>query len=125
MANIRHTVVIRKDLNFSAGLLSAQVAHISDGFMRDIILENKGKFEDTDLEWMKDPYLSVLAVHTGEELQMIAERAGKTGLRVKTWYDTIPCPTLSGETMKVIVGCSIGPDDFDKIKLITGNLSSY
>jgi peptidyl-tRNA hydrolase len=124
MANIRHTVVIRKDLNFSTGLLAAQVAHISDEFMRNSIIDGRN-LDEKESEWIKDPYLSVLAVNTAEELKMIAERAGEAGLMVNTWFDTVPCPTLSGETMKVFVGCSIGPDDFDKIKLITGNLPLY
>ena len=41
MSNIRHVVVVRKDLNMTAGLMAAQVAHISDAFMRKGITDKK------------------------------------------------------------------------------------
>ena len=127
MANIRHTVVVRKDLELPPGLLAAQVAHISDQFMRLGVLHNKKniKFNEIQLEWMESPYLSVLAVNTRDELEIIRKRAEDAGLRVYVWTDTIPCPTLKGEVFLTDVGISIGPDDFDKIKLITGNLPLY
>ena len=37
MANIRHVVVVRKDLQMPPGLLAAQVAHICDGFMSKLL----------------------------------------------------------------------------------------
>ena len=124
MANIRHTVIVRKDLNFSAGLLSAQVAHISDQFMRECVNDG-GELTPIEQAWCKEPYLSVLGIGTKDELEMIVTRAKDANLSTYHWYDTVPCPTLSGEIMKTLVGISIGPDDFDKIKIITGNLSPY
>jgi peptidyl-tRNA hydrolase len=140
MSNTRLTVVIRRDLNLSPGLLAAQVAHISDAFMRtaitnrvicekhDLIDEEKQTIPDIfkphELEWMKDPYLSVLAVNGYEELLYISEQAQEANLKVINWVDVIPSEPLQ-RSIKVWVGLSIGPDDFDKIKLVTGTLPLY
>ena len=121
MANIRHVVVIRKDLNLSAGLMSAQTAHISDAFMRDIILSDK-EFTNVEKDWFKNPYISVLSVDNIEELQLIISDAKTCGLQVYEWFDIIPSKNLNKPIPDVLIGCSIGPDDFDKIKSITGTL---
>ena len=134
MSNIRHTVVVRKDLQLIPGLLAAQVAHISDNFIREKLLKNKEKlctgagqfaFYDTEWEWFKTPYLSVLAVNCVEDLETVIARAKAEGLQVTEWVDTIPSPTFPDSAIKVLVGISIGPDDFDKIKIVTGALPLY
>jgi len=119
--NTRHVVVIRKDLNLSAGLMSAQTAHASDAFMRDRIRDGK-EFTNTEKEWMKDPYISVLAVDNLEELEFIEEAAQRDGLQVYLWRDLIPSRILKRNISNVKVAISIGPDDMDKIKKITGGL---
>jgi peptidyl-tRNA hydrolase len=43
MSNTRHTVVIRRDLGMSAGLVGAQVSHIGDAFMREKIVKGRRK----------------------------------------------------------------------------------
>jgi len=140
MSNIRHVVVVRKDLQLSLGLLAAQVAHISDQFMREKIRrcffeeESELKFlppfaapnvNEKELEWCKDPYLSVLAVNCAEDLKQIIEHAKSEELKVRSWEDTIPSPTFPDKAIKLVVGVSIGPDDFDKIKIVTGALPLY
>ena len=130
MANTRHTVVVRKDLNMTAGLLSAQVAHMSDAFMReriitDISSSSKTLFTDEEIEWMKEPYLSVLAVNCYEDLANIENEAMEKNLPMIPWHDLIPSPTIEGKFIKVFIGISIGPADFDKIKEVTGNLKPY
>ena len=134
MGNIRHTVVVRKDLQLVPGLLAAQVAHISDGFMRAkfTILKDGSKegysmspINCNELEWIKAPYLSVLAVNCAEDLNAVLEHAISCGLQVIEWCDTIPSPTFPDRAIKVRVGISIGPDDFDKIKIVTGALPLY
>ena len=131
MSNIRHVVVVRKDLQLSAGLLAAQVAHISDGFMRrqfPVCKEgdtNNPCFNSKELEWFNAPYLSVLAVNCAEDLNAVLEHAISNNLQVIEWADTIPSPTFLDRAIKVRVGISIGPDDFDKIKIVTGSLPLY
>ena len=123
MANIRHVVVIRKDLALPVGLAMAQAAHASDHFLR-LSVTNGLELTEIDKDWCKDPYLSVLAVNNGEELEVIHNEAAAAGLRVHLWWDTIPSEILQ-RPIKVMVGISIGPDDFDRIKLVTGTLPLY
>ena len=135
MSNTRLTVVVRRDLQLSPGLLAAQVSHISDQWMRQRITSGyeianayppdaNCKFNQQEMEWMKEPYISVLAVNTREELERISMDATKEELKVYTWTDVIFSEVLK-IPMTVLVGLSIGPDDFDRIKLITGNLPLY
>ena len=138
MANTRHTVVVRKDLNLSPGLLAAQVAHISDAFMRKkISLQNcpdpmvskdiaaMNKWNENELDWFHAPYISVLAVNTREELEHISNQAKEANVPVHEWHDIIPSEVLNGHSLNHFIGISIGPDDFDKIKLITGTLPLF
>lgn len=123
MANIRHTVVVRKDLNLSPGLLTAQVAHISDAWMRAAITSEDGyEYSVEELAWCEEPYISVLGVNTREELEIVILEAQEAGLPVHMWTDIIPSENLKRPIPDVLVGCSIGPADFDKIKAITGTL---
>jgi peptidyl-tRNA hydrolase len=132
MSNTRHTVVIRRDLNLVPGLLAAQVAHISDAWMRERMLNKPPKgnvnwskeVTPMEKEWLSQPYLSVLAVNTGEELDIIRQEAIEAGLKVYVWEDVIPSEVLQ-RAIRVTVGISIGPDDFDRIKMVTGNLPLY
>lgn len=124
MANTRLTAVIRKDLQMPTGLVAAQASHLGDEWMRRRILEGK-KFTAEEKAWMVSPYFSVLAVQTIEELIMIQNDALGEDLTVLEWSDVIPCPTLDGRTMKAFIGISIGPHDFDAIKLVTNGLKLY
>jgi len=135
MANIRHVVVVRRDLQLSPGLLAAQVAHISDSFIRGEILKahimnGKGKvdkpnFTPNELSWFRDPYISVLAVNCYEDLEKLMDHARSENLSVIKWVDLVPSPTFPDRSIKALVGISIGPDDFDKIKIVTGSLPLY
>lgn len=127
MSNIRHCVVIRKDWNMPEGLLAAQTAHASDMFMRNRIteaFENEipPQFPLLEVEWMKTPYISVLGVDNYEELCHIEKMAKDAGLPVHEWCDLLPSKNLKCNIPDVKVAISIGPDDFDAIKAITGNL---
>ena len=127
MSNTRHVVVVRKDLNMPMGLMAAQVAHISDQFMREKLLEDKNEagspsFFTYEWDWFKDPYLSVLAVNCKEDLDIISKEAVENGLKVRSWGDLVPSPTFPDRMIKTVIGISIGPDDFDKIKIVTGKL---
>lgn len=123
MANTRHVVVMRKDLNMPVGLACAQAAHICDAFQRQVLIDG-GKVPPYVKEWLKEPYLSVLAVAGRDELEHIIHHAKESGLAVHEWYDNIPSENLK-RPIHVLVGCSIGPADFDKINLVTGTLPLY
>jgi peptidyl-tRNA hydrolase len=109
----------------SAGLVGAQVAHISDAFMRDRITKGK-KFTAEEKAWMKEPYISVLAVNNREELEKVIKDAKDAKLPVHVWTDTMPS-TIQPEVFfdDVLVGVSIGPSDMDKIKVVTSYLNPF
>ncbi len=131
MSNVRHVVVVRKDLQLSPGLLAAQVAHISDQFIRNQFPAckegdvNHPHFNNKELEWFQNPYLSVLAVNCYEDLEEIIKHAEAESLHYMEWEDLIPSPTIEGKSIRANIGISIGPDDFDKIKIVTGALPLY
>ena len=134
MANTRLTVVVRKDLQMPEGLLAAQVCHMADAFMRDKIEKAVRKspksqvssiFTKEEAEWMSDPYISILAVNTYEDLCEITKHAEREGLPLFEWNDLVPSPTIENEAIKAFVGVAIGPADFDAIKIVTGALKSY
>jgi len=124
MSNTRLTVVVRRDLQLVPGLLAAQVSHIVNEWIKDKVLCEK-PFTQDEKDWLAEPYLSVLAVGCWEELNHIEVQARNACLPVWTWEDTIPMPTIEALFLKCKVGISIGPDDFDKIKIVTGMLPLY
>lgn len=124
MANIQLSCVIRKGLNMPEGLLAAQVAHISDQWMRDKILSGK-TFSKEEQEWMKTPYIAILAVDTLEELQYVYDDGVKNNLNPVMWKDIIYSNILKRPMPDIFVGLSLGPSDSDKIKAVTGNLKLY
>jgi len=140
MANIRLTVVIRKDLLLEPGLLAAQVSHIADmfmrkklhAFMRQKILAQKGAhlgFTHPEISWLAEPYISILGVNCFEDLNEVIKHCKRQKLAHYIWTDTIPSPTGKATKrpsfIKALVGISIGPEDFDKIKIVTGHLLPY
>ena len=135
MSNVRLTVVVRRDLQMPVGLLAAQVAHISDGFMRIRVIKAetaKSKsavvslFTQEEREWMASPYLSVLAAECKEDLEAIEKDCVSAKLPVTRWVDTVPSPTFEGDVIPhALVGVAIGPADFDAIKAVTVRLSLY
>jgi len=131
MSNIRHVVVVRTDLRMSEGLLASQVAHICDAFMRQNILKialsknPKKVFNADEISWISQPYLSVLAVHSYEDLIEVKGQAEREGLPIHCWKDLVPSPTVEGKSIRAFVGLSIGPSDFDAIKIVTGALPLY
>ena len=132
MSNTRLTVVVRKDLLLSPGLLAAQVSHAANEFIKDLVC-NKATdpvtFNELQHEWLLKPYISVVAVQTAEELDIIENNArgaaGALNLPTFEWVDVIPSPTFEGKTIRAKVAIAIGPADFDDIKLVTGMLPLY
>jgi peptidyl-tRNA hydrolase len=124
MANLWLNCVVRKDLQLPDGLLAAQVAHISDQWMRDRILDEK-EFTNDEKAWMKNPYINILSVDTYDELIYVLEDAESKGLKPSTWKDILPSKSLKKDLPNILVGFSVGPTDFDVLKSVTGNLPRY
>jgi peptidyl-tRNA hydrolase len=124
MANVWLNCVVRKDLQLPEGLLAAQVAHISDQWMRERILKGE-PFTEDEKAWMAEPYINILAVNTYEELKDVHSEAVKSGLTTVLWKDLLPSEALKKNLPDIWVGISIGPADMDKLRAVTGNLPRY
>ena len=140
MSMTQAALVIRKDLLLPEGLLAAQAAHIGDGWVRNRIIAAVDMatagddikpihelFKSEEVDWMRRPYVAVLAVQTREELEHVYRKAlDNSDLTVTKWTDTIYMPTFEKVALPdIFVGFSIGPGDADAIRRITGNLPLY
>lgn len=130
-SNIRMIIVVRRDLQMPAGLLAAQVSHIGDQWEREHLRSlsmnsvrnpKTPKLSLQQLAWLEAPVVTVLAVDTPEELDLIMLEAGRAKLAIHLWRDTIHSVVLDRFIPNVPVGISIGPDDHDLIKSVTGKL---
>ena len=120
--NVRQSIVVRKDLQMTPGLLAAQVAHLSAVWWMEGSPPN---FRAEQKQWISGPVLSVLAVNTPEELEILRTKAAEVGVETWEWRDTIPSQIFDGQFLEVLVGLAFGPDDDEKIKQVTGTLPLY
>jgi len=134
MANLWNNVVLRRDLNLCEGLMVSQGAHIAKKFMLDKIIKMDDApsgasedlfgelFTEDELNWMRKPYLNILAVDNVEELQEVIKMGRNAGIQVCEWRDTIPMKNINRPLDDVLIGASFGPADLDLLKLATGTL---
>lgn len=132
MANLRQTVLIRKDLTFPLGLLAAQCAHLHmERFRRkmiesmDPINKPQDLFGAEDISWLHDPYLFIHGVPNSEVLQYFVTEATKAEIPVSNWNDTVYVDISDTQRKafpNVRVGATLGPCDSDRIKAIIGDL---
>ena len=120
MANIRNTVVIRKDLNLGVGPLAAQVAHIGAEFMRRNWTSRKPNAKEK--EWLESPYIYIHQVLCKDDLELLIKKLQDSGCDFYTWEDTVPSPSFENEWIKTLIGVAIGPEDTDKVKEVIGSL---
>ena len=124
MANLRQTILIRTDLGFPVGLLTAQVAHLHFQRFRTMIT-GKEKFTNDDLEWMADPYVYVHEAKNLETLNYYEKLAHQNKVPFTCWLDTVYIrfsETQMQAIPSVYVGLVLGPCDSDKIKAVIGDL---
>lgn len=124
MANLRQTIIVRTDLGFPVGLLTAQVSHLHFQRFREMILDGK-IFSPDDLEWMKDPYVYVHEAKNKETLLHYEKIAERNNVPITMWRDTVYLKfseTQQQAIPDVYVGLVLGPCDSDKIKAVIGDL---
>jgi hypothetical protein len=132
MANLRQTILIRKDLDFPIGLLAAQCSHLHMERYRQIMreaLDPINKFNDLitpdEKSWLLDPYIFIHGVPNTEVLSYFIDEAKKALIYVSTWRDTVYV-NISDTQRKafpnVMVGATLGPCDSDRIKAVIGDL---
>lgn len=130
MANLRQTILIRKDLDFPVGLLAAQVAHLHMERFRGMLLESikesiKVQVDPDDAGWIHDPYVFVHGVPNAEVLEYFIKEAKAANIPISEWRDTVYInisATQRRAFFPVKVGATLGPCDSDKIKAVIGDL---
>lgn len=127
--NIKLQVIVRKDLNLSEGAMTAQVAHLAMEWIRQRIISDsnskrKEGFTKEEMSWLANPYIYILYVDNIEELTAITIKAMENKIQYHEWNDVIWSENIR-ENHRVKIGLVIGPDDSDKLKLVTGNLKLY
>ena len=136
---IKQVIVMRKDLKMRRGKEIAQGSHASIAFLTRKIQKYLESTEDdrekvfgynfrtylkqVELDWINGIFAKVcVRVNSEEELLEIEKKAKEAGLEChlitdsgRTEFNGVPTNTC----------LAIGPDEADKIDLITGNLELY
>lgn len=130
---IKQVIVIRKDLKMRRGKEIAQGAHASIAFLSNRVRSfydgidsgHGGKLgvSKAQEEWLRGIFTKIcLRVNSEEELLEIDRKAREAGLEVhlitdsgKTEFNGIPTHTC----------LAIGPDEAEKIDMITSDLELY
>jgi PTH2 family peptidyl-tRNA hydrolase len=130
---IKQVIVIRKDLNMRKGKLAAQAAHSSLAVFFNLLKAHpnskaeQGHFElDIDnpfmLDWMNGHFTKIgVYVNSEQELLDLHQKAQAAGL---------PCALIKDAGFTefnepTFTSLAIGPDDPEKIDLLTGHLPLY
>jgi PTH2 family peptidyl-tRNA hydrolase len=124
---IKQVIVVRKDLKMRRGKEIAQGAHASIAFLTRR-LQNKSKYSELcltrqELDWINGIFTKVcLKVNSEEELLEVERKAKEAGLECHLVTDA-GLTEFNGVPTKTCL--AIGPDESEKIDLITGDLELY
>lgn len=126
MGKVKQVIAIRRDLNCRKGKIAAQCSHAAMKVFFD-----KGEWEDDSnfvirnippamREWMKGAFTKVVVgVDSEDEIYQLAEKAREANIPHAVIIDNGFTEFHGNKTTTCI---AIGPDDSDKIDLITGDL---
>ncbi len=111
-------IVVRKDLDISAGKLAVQVSHASVSCAMESRKENKKYFK----KWMKEGQKKVLVKCDDlDHMEFLKKRAEKEGLVTKLVTDAGLTEVKSGT--KTCLGVGPGPNNI--VDKVTGDLPLY
>ncbi|MGO9916041.1 MAG: aminoacyl-tRNA hydrolase [Isosphaeraceae bacterium] len=116
----KQVIVMRRDLGMRRGKEIAQGSHASMIWLAFRIRQPGYTFTDAERRWLDGSFTKVcVRVDSEEELLSVVETARKVGVMVhlcvdagRTEFHGVPTPTC----------CALGPDDPERIDLITGHL---
>lgn len=119
VSQVKQVIVIRRDLQMRQGKAVAQGAHAAMMFLIEAMATGVD-LEPHEQRWFSEGITKVcVRVESGEELESVVARCRDAGLKVfpitdagRTEFHGVPTLTC----------CAIGPDEADKIDLITGAL---
>lgn len=130
---IKQVIIIRKDLNMRRGKSISQGCHSSLAIFFNLMKQNpnskpeQGHFElditnPFMLDWMNGHFTKICVyVNSEKELLDIHQKAVDAGLSTSLIKDA----GFTEFKEPTFTSVAIGPDDPDKIDLITGNLPLY
>ena len=119
--------MVRKDLHMRMGKACAQAAHASMAFLtRNLTNEKSGyskyyiTLSSVEEEWIKESYTKICVyVNSEEELRTVMANAFRAGL---VCHEIIDSGTTEFNGVPTLTCCAIGPDEAEKIDVITGYL---
>ena len=119
---VKQVILIRRDLKMRRGKEIAQGSHASMAFLAQAVLANRVLTQE-EMAWLTGTHTKVcLQVESEEELKTLHAKAKELGLRAHLIVDAgltefAGVPTLTAG--------AIGPDDEEKINVVTGHLKLY
>ena len=126
--NVKQVIIIRKDLKMRRGKECAQTAHASMAFMSNILnqsIKNQSVpiLNDVISEWVNGTFTKiVLQAENEETLLEIDKIAKEAGILSNLITD---CGLTEFGGVPTITALAIGPDESEKIDLITGNNGKF
>ena len=121
---IKQVIVVRKDLNCRRGKWMAQSAHASMAVLLQSINLEEGTHtlhqNPSIKEWLQGRFTKiVVSVDSEEELLLIHQKALEAGIPCSLIQD---CGATEFHGVPTYTCCAIGPDEEEKIDLITRGL---
>lgn len=130
---IKQIIVMRKDLNMRKGKMCAQAAHAAMSFLTknlkfvtnvaepdSITYEYTINLTYEQARWLDDSFTKICVyVNSENELFDIITAANKAKL---TCYPIVDNGTTEFHGIPTLTCCAIGPDEAEKIDLVTGHL---
>jgi len=114
---VKQTIVVRRDLNMSPGKLASQVAHAACfALLKDPDSDVMRRWSTTGLTKV------VLAVDSEQELLALMSEAL---VRDLSFYPVFDEGRTEFNRVVTLTCCSFGPDDADRVNLVTGHLPLY
>lgn len=127
--NLQLHCVIRKDLGFNVGLMSAQVAHLAMEQLRQMIRDeafknSKDYVVENVMKWLVKPYTIVHEVPCKEALEFYLAKSRSLNVKTYEWRDTVFVSLGSKKEAlaDVLVGFAFEVADADRIKSVIGDL---
>lgn len=119
---IKQVIVVRRDLKMRRGKEVAQGAHASGAILEQVAFEGKSPSSQL-IQWLNTGKTKItVRVDSEQELLQVYQKALQLRLDVnlitdsgKTEFNGVPTKTC----------LAIGPDNADKIDLVTGHLPLY
>lgn len=129
--DVKQVIVIRRDLNMRKGKIGAMCGHASMAFITKQIRDSncnegygsyvlKVAITDIQLKWMKESFAKIVVyVNSEQELLDLIAKGKESGIVV---HEIIDSGATEFHGVPTLTCAAFGPDESDKLDLITGGL---